>query len=70
VPPEQRGRALGNFTAFFDLSLLLTAPAVGLAVRAAGYSVVFLIGAIAALLALALLPALRRMRVAGTGGAR
>jgi predicted MFS family arabinose efflux permease len=70
VPPEQRGRALGNFTAFFDLSLLLTAPVVGLAVRAAGYSVVFLLGAIAALLALALLPTLRRMRLAGTGDAR
>jgi MFS family permease len=70
VPPDQRGRAIGNFTAFFDLSLLLTAPVVGLAARAAGYSVVFLIGAVAALLALALLPAMRRMRVAGTGEVR
>jgi MFS family permease len=70
VPPDQRGRALGNFTAFFDLSLLLTAPVLGLAARAAGYSVVFLIGATAALLALALLPAMRRMRVAGTGEVR
>jgi MFS family permease len=70
VPPDQRGRAIGNFTAFFDLSLLLTAPVVGLAARAAGYSIVFLIGAVAALLALALLPALRRMRVAGPGEVR
>jgi MFS family permease len=70
VPPDQRGRALGNFTAFFDLSLLLTAPVLGLAARAAGYSVVFLIGATAALLALALLPAMRRMRVAGPGEVR
>jgi MFS family permease len=70
VPPDQRGRALGNFTAFFDLSLLLTAPLVGLAARAAGYSVVFAIGAFAALLALALLPGLRRMSVAGAGGMR
>jgi len=70
VPPDQRGRAIGNFTAFFDLSLLLTAPVVGLAARAAGYSVVFLIGAMAALLALALLPAMRRMRIASAGERR
>lgn len=70
VPPEQRGRAIGSFTAFFDLSLLLTAPVVGLAARAAGYPVVFLIGATAALLALALLPRMRRMRVASAGGQR
>lgn len=63
IPPEQRGRALGNFTAFFDLSLLLTAPLVGLAVGVAGYPVAFLIGAAAAILALSLLPAMRRMRV-------
>jgi MFS family permease len=63
VPHEQRGRAVGNFTAFFDLSLLLTAPVVGVAVHGAGYPVVFLIGAVATTLALALLPGMRRMRV-------
>ncbi len=62
VPPEQRGRAIGSFTAFFDLSLLLTAPIAGLAVYSAGYSAVFLIGATFAMLALTLLPAIRRMR--------
>jgi MFS family permease len=63
VPREQRGRAIGNFTAFFDLSLLLTAPVAGLAVGSTGYPVVFLIGAVAAMLALTLLPAMRRMGV-------
>jgi len=67
VPPAQRGRAIGNFTAFFDLSLLLTAPVVGLAARSAGYPAVFAIGAAAALLALAVLPGLRRMSPATAG---
>jgi len=64
VRPEQRGRAIGNFIAFFDLSLLLTAPIASLAVAREGYGVVFLIGATAALVAMALLPAMQRMRVA------
>lgn len=64
VPPEQRGRALGNFTAFFDLSLLMTAPLVGVAIGGADYPVAFLIGAAATILALTtLVPAIWRMRV-------
>jgi predicted MFS family arabinose efflux permease len=54
VPIEQRGRAVANFTAFFDLAIGLTAPAVGYAAGVFGYGATFVIGAIAAIGALVL----------------
>lgn len=54
VPIEQRGRAVANFIAFFDLAIGVTAPAVGYAAGLFGYGAAFLIGAIAALGALLL----------------
>lgn len=55
VGAEQRGRAVGNFTAFFDLAIGLTGPVVGLAVAPLGYPGAFLIGGVCAVLGLALL---------------
>lgn len=54
VPIEQRGRAVANFIAFFDLAIGVTAPAVGYAAGLFGYGSAFLIGAIATLGALLL----------------
>lgn len=54
VPIEQRGRAVANFIAFFDLAIGVTAPAVGYAAGLFGYGSAFLIGAVAALGALLL----------------
>ncbi|MFK5595886.1 MFS transporter [Methylobacterium sp. HMF5984] len=60
VPPEQRGRAVGNFIAFADIALAVTGPMVGLATAWFGVSAAFLVGALATVLALGLLPALGR----------
>jgi MFS family permease len=54
VPIEQRGRAVANFIAFFDLAIGVTAPAVGYAAGLFGYGAAFVIGAVAALGALVL----------------
>jgi MFS family permease len=54
VPVEQRGRAVANFIAFFDLAIGVTAPAVGYAAGLFGYGSAFLIGTVAALGALVL----------------
>lgn len=54
VTAENRGSALGIFTAFADLSLGLTGPAVGLVVAGLGYSAMFLFAAGMAAGALAL----------------
>ena len=64
VPPEQRGRAVGNFIAFFDVAIGLTGPAVGLVAGRFGYASAFLIGAGSALAALALLANVRRAKPA------
>ena len=67
VTPEQRGRAVGNFTAFFDLAIGLTGPVVGLAVAPLGYPGAFLVGAVCAVLGLVLLiPMLRGPMWRGT----
>jgi predicted MFS family arabinose efflux permease len=55
VPPEQPGRAVGNFIAFFDVAIGLTGPVVGVAASRFGYASTFLIGASATLAALAVL---------------
>ena len=42
APRESRGLAMGSYTAFLDLSLGLTGPALGLVAGRAGLSAVFL----------------------------
>ena len=49
VDEENRGSALGAFTAFFDIGVGLGAPLAGAAAALAGYPAVFLLGALAAL---------------------
>ena len=60
VPAAQRGRAVGNFIAFFDVALGLTGPLVGLATGTFGYSSAFFIGCLAVIASLALLPLVGR----------
>lgn len=55
VPAAQRGQAVGNFIAFFDLSLGLGGPLLGLAATLGGSAAPFLVGAVSTLLALLLL---------------
>ena len=59
VPPDQRGRAVGNFMAFADIALGVNGPAVGLATQWAGISTAFVVGAAATGAALLLLPSIR-----------
>jgi MFS family permease len=54
VTPENRGAALGLYTAFADLSLGVTGPLVGLIVAGLGYSPIFLFAALMAICALGL----------------
>jgi MFS family permease len=54
VSAENRGSALGIFTAFADLSLGMTGPVIGLIVAGLGYSPIFLFAAVMAALALGL----------------
>lgn len=61
VPPELRGRAVGNYIAFFDVAIGLTGPGVGLLTGTMGYASAFLVGTIAAVAALGLMPAVYRM---------
>jgi predicted MFS family arabinose efflux permease len=63
IPPHLRGTAVGGFAAFQDLAYGATAPAVGLLADRAGYSSVFLVGAVAATLGLVLLLLARRSGV-------
>ena len=70
VSAENRGSALGIFTAFADLSLGLTGPLVGLIVAGLGYSPIFLFAALMAAVALGLTLVLhteRRTENAGYG---
>lgn len=64
VPASQRGRAVGNFIAFFDVALGLTGPVVGLATGTFGYPSAFFIGCLAAVASLALLPSIGRATTA------
>lgn len=54
VPPQNRGVALGAYTAFFDATLGLGVPALGLVVGALGTSAAFAVGAGTALVSLAI----------------
>jgi MFS family permease len=49
VPPQSRGLAMGAYTAFLDLALAVSGPALGLIASWAGLSAVFLASAAAAL---------------------
>jgi MFS family permease len=49
VGPERRGKAMGTFTAAFDLGMLVGSPLVGAAAAIAGYSAAFYTAAAAAL---------------------
>jgi len=60
VTVENRGSALGIFTAFADLSLGLTGPLVGLIVAGLGYSPIFLFAGLMAAVALGLTLVLHR----------
>jgi MFS family permease len=65
VPPHMRGTAFGGFAAFQDLAYAVTGPLVGLLADRSGYAPVFLIGGLAATLALAVaISARRRARIA------
>lgn len=61
VPAEMRGRAVGNFIAFFDVAVGLTGPLVGLLTGAMGYTAAFVAGAVAAAASLTLMPAIARL---------
>ncbi|MGZ3419077.1 MAG: MFS transporter [Polyangiales bacterium] len=52
VPPQNRGVALGAYTACFDATLGIGVPALGMVVGAFGYSAAFAMGACAALASL------------------
>lgn len=60
VTPENRGSALGVYTAFADLSLGITGPVIGLIVAGLGYSPIFLFAALMAAVALGLALMLHR----------
>jgi MFS family permease len=49
VGPERRGKAMGTFTAAFDLGMLVGSPLVGAAAAIGGYSAAFYLAALASL---------------------
>jgi len=51
VPPQDRGLAMGAYTAFLDVALGFGTPALGLLANFAGLGTVFLVSAVAALCA-------------------
>jgi MFS family permease len=61
VPEQNRGAALGVYTAFADVSFFLTGPLAGAVIGAYGYSSVFLFGLLSVLGALAIVLVLRQM---------
>jgi predicted MFS family arabinose efflux permease len=64
VPPALRGRAVGNFLAFFDMAIGLTGPVLGVVAGDFGFGAVFLAGLVATVASLGLLQGVRRMGVA------
>ena len=60
VPAALRGRAVGNFTAFFDVAVGATGPLVGIVTARFGGAAAFAVGVLAALAGLAVLAAARR----------
>ena len=62
VEPHLRGTALGGYSAFQDLAYGLTGPLAGLLADRAGYSSIFLVGAVAGSAGLVVAVYLRRAR--------
>lgn len=52
VPPESKGKALGAFSSFFDISLGLTAPICGLIIENTNIHNIYLFGAFTSIIAL------------------
>jgi MFS family permease len=51
APPQNRGMAMGAFTAFYDLSLAISGPLLGIIAGAAGIASVFFVSALTAVAA-------------------
>ena len=62
VPEHSRGTALGVYTAFADVSFLLTGPIAGAVIGLYGYPSVFLFALISVLVALGIVLVLRRVQ--------
>jgi len=62
VPENNRGTALGVYTAFADVSFFLTGPLAGAVIGAYGYASVFLFGLISVLGALGIVIVLRQIQ--------
>jgi MFS family permease len=67
VTPENRGSALGVFTAFADLSLGMIGPLIGLIVAGFGYAPIFLFAALMAAISLGLTLILHRRPAYASG---
>jgi MFS family permease len=65
VAINNRGAALGVYTAFSDVSFFLTGPLAGAVIGLYGYSSVFLFGLVCLLIALGIAIVLRQMRGSG-----
>ena len=59
APPQNRGLAMGAYTACLDVALALASPALGLIANAAGLDIVFLVSALVVLSAAAIAMRLR-----------
>src|SRR5712691_5149710 len=68
VPPQNRGLAMGAYTAFLDVTLALASPALGLIAGAAGLGAVFLASTLSVLCAAAIAMRLLRPSIAKAGG--
>jgi predicted MFS family arabinose efflux permease len=62
VPENNRGTALGVYTAFSDVSFFLTGPVAGAVIGMWGYASVFLFALISVLTALGIVIVLRRFQ--------
>lgn len=62
VPENNRGTALGVYTAFSDVSFFLTGPLAGAVIGVYGYASVFLFALISVLIALGIVIVLRQLR--------
>src|SRR5467141_2610447 len=68
APTENRGLAMGAYTAFLDVTLALASPALGLIAGAAGLGAVFLASTLSVLCAAAIAMRLLRPSIAKAGG--
>jgi len=68
APPQNRGLAMGAYTAFLDVTLALASPALGLIAGAAGLGAVFLASTLSVLCAAPIAMRLLRPSIAKAGG--